>query len=185
MKKRNYFQNTLLVILFLTLLTVNVFLVYLHFFASRDGNRTEEWSMELDMTDRAAAAALDWLQDIEGVSVSLEDLESRMQGLTIRINLTQEQALDSEGGLRCSVVKDSYESCEQAAYEALAGAFRELMAERLLMSDYPGSVDEAAVEALVEETFGMSTVSYLKSCGPSLLPSTDELQFWYGEHVWK
>lgn len=181
MRERRHIKNTLLVILFLTLLTVNVFLVYLHFFASEGGNRSREQSMELNMSDRACSAAYDWLQDIEGVPVSLEDLESRMQGLTVRIVLTPDRDPGSEGSMRCSVVQDSYESCEQAAYEALAGAFRELLAERLLMAGYPGSVDDEALEALAEEAFGMSTVSYLKSCGPSLLPSPEELQLMFGE----
>ena len=44
------------------------------------------------------------------------------------------------------------------------------------MAGYTGDTGEEAVEALVNETFGMSTVSYLMSCGPALLPSLEELQ---------
>ena len=47
------------------------------------------------------------------------------------------------------------------------------------MAGYAGDTDEEAVEALVMETFGMSTVSYLMSCGPNLLPSMEELQTLY------
>ena len=43
------------------------------------------------MTQQAAVTALDWLQEIEGVSVSLEEMESSMQGLTIEVILTMEQ----------------------------------------------------------------------------------------------
>ena len=58
-------------------------------------------------------------------------------------------------------------------------AFRELVAQRLRMAGYAGGTDRDAVEALVEQTFGMSTVSYLMSCGPALLPSLEELQAAY------
>ena len=47
------------------------------------------------------------------------------------------------------------------------------------MADYTGSTDEEAVEELVIETFGMSTVSYLMSCGPELLPPLEILQTRY------
>ena len=48
------------------------------------------------------------------------------------------------------------------------------------MAGYTGGTDGEAVEALVTETFGMSTVSYLMSCGPALLPPLEELQAQYG-----
>lgn len=188
MKEYKILKRILLFLLILTLSGASLFLVYIHFFAPEDRNCAEEgvqpdgipgqWFAELSMTDWAVEAALGWLQEIEDVSVTSEDLESRMKGLTVRIDLTPEQIGLLGGSLRWSVSSESYESCEQRAYEAFAGAFRELVAERLRMEGYTGSVDEDAIEALVEETFGMSTVSYLRSCGLSLLPSQEELQHW-------
>lgn len=102
-----------------------------------------------------------------------------MQDLTVQVNLTFEQTARSEGTFRCNVLPESYDACNQAAYEAFAAAFRRLTAERLRMAGYGGDTDEEAVEALVLETFGMSTVSYLMSCGPALLPSLEELQSQY------
>lgn len=48
------------------------------------------------------------------------------------------------------------------------------------MAGYTGSTDAEAIEALVVETFGMSTVDYLMSYAPELLPSLEELQAQYG-----
>ncbi|MDE7478096.1 MAG: hypothetical protein K2M91_09135 [Lachnospiraceae bacterium] len=172
-------KNTVFTILFLLLITFTALLTYLHFFASGDKDLSGKWTAKLDMTERAAVTALSWLRDIEAVSVSLEDMESYMQNLTIEVNLTFEQTTPSEGTFHCTVLPESYDTCNQAAYEAFAAAFQELLAERLRMADYAGSTDKEAVEALVMETFGMSTVSYLMSCGPSLLPSLEELQAQY------
>ena len=47
------------------------------------------------------------------------------------------------------------------------------------MAGYEGSTDEEAVEALAAEAFGMSTVSYLRSCAPALMPSLEEMQAEY------
>lgn len=102
-----------------------------------------------------------------------------MGGLTVKVNLTLEETERSEGTFDCHILPESYEACNQAAYEAFAGVFRELLAERLHMADYSESTDEEAIEALVNETFGMSTVSYLMSCGPALLPPLEELQAEY------
>ena len=87
---RKALKNTILILLLLTLSVSTAFLAYLHFFASDDHDLSGEWTAELDMTQQASVTALAWLQDIEAVSISLEEMESYMQGLTIRINLTME-----------------------------------------------------------------------------------------------
>lgn len=156
-----------------------ILLIYSYCFNAGGRNFSGEWTANLDMTEQAAVRAIDWLQDIEGVSVSLEEVESYMKELTIQVNLAMKQTARFQGGFRCYIVPESYEACNQAAYEAFAMSFRELLGERLRMSGYEGDTGQEAVEALVTETFGMSTVSYLMSCGPALMPSLEELQARY------
>ena len=172
-------KNTIFALLILTLSAAAIFLIYQHFFAAGDKDLSGEWGADLDMTEQAAVTAYCWLQDIEAVAISLEEMEFYMQDLTIQVNLTLEQTARSEGTFQCNVMPESYDACNQAAYEAFAAVFRELLAERLRMAGYMGGTDREAVEALVTETFGMSTVSYLMSCGPALLPSLEELQAQY------
>lgn len=173
---RKTIKNAIFTLLLLALGTSTAFLIYLHFFAADDKELAGEWLSNLDMTQQAAVTALSWLQDIEAVSVSLEDMGDYMHELTIQVNLSFEKTGRSNGTFICSVSPESYEACNQAAYEAFAMAFDELVAERLLMAGYTGATDTDAIEALVTETFGMSTVSYLMSYGPALLPSLEELQ---------
>ena len=47
------------------------------------------------------------------------------------------------------------------------------------MAGYAGDTDKESIEALVTETFGMPTVSYLMDFGPALLPSLEDLQAQY------
>lgn len=176
---RRILKNVVLTILLLFSISSAALLAYLYFLVSGEKDLSGSWTAKLDMTEQAAVTALSWLQDIEGVTVSLEDMESYMQGLDVEINLTFKQTARSEGSFQCSVLPESYDVCNQAAYEAFATAFQELLTERLRMAGYTGSTDKEAVEALVAETFGMSTVSYLMSCGPGLLPSLEELQTQY------
>lgn len=176
---RKTIKNAVFTLLFLTLCASTALLVYLHFFASNDKDLSGEWTTDLDMTQQAAVTAFSWLQEIEAVSVSLEDMESYMQDLTITVNLTLEQTEHSAGSFQCNISPESYDACNQAAYEEFAMAFQELLAERLHMAGYTGSTDMEAMEVLVNETFGMSTVSYLMSYGPKLLPSLEDLQAVY------
>lgn len=176
---RKNIKNAVFILLLLTLSVSTALLAYLHFFATDDKNLSGEWTAELDMTEQAAVTALSWLQDIEAASISLEDMESYMQRLTVQVNLTFEQTDRSEGTFRCTVLQESYDASNQAAYEAFAMAFRDILVERLRMAGYTGSTDKAAIDALVNESFGMSTVSYLMSCGPALLPSLEDLQAQY------
>ena len=172
-------KNAILLILILILSISTAILAYLHFFRSDGSSLSGEWTAELDLTEQAAITAFVWLQDIEAVSVSLEDVESRMRGLTVQIGLDMEATAGLEGAFRCGIQPESYDVCEQAAYEAFAAVFRELLAERLRMADYTGGTDEEDLEGLVNETFGMSTVSYLMTFGPALLPSLEDLQAQY------
>ncbi|MBD5508149.1 MAG: hypothetical protein HDR05_08920 [Lachnospiraceae bacterium] len=176
---RKSIKNVVITLLLLTLGFSTALLAYLHFFASDDKALSGEWTADLDMTEHAAVTALGWLQEIEGVSVALEDMESYMQELTVQVNLNMEQTGRSAGTFQCNVSQESYDACRQAAYEAFASAFQELLTERLRMAGYTGSMDEEAIEELVAETFGMSTDSYLMSCGPELLPSLEDLQAVY------
>lgn len=176
---RRNLKKFILTILFLCLITSTALLAYLQFFAPNDKDLSGNWTAKLDMTKQSAVTALDWLQDIEAVSISLEDMENYMQGLTIEVNMTFEQTANSEGTFHCNILPESYDACNQAAYEAFAAAFQDLLIERLRMAGYTGSTDEESIEALITETFGMPTVSYLMSCGPKLLPSLEDLQTQY------
>ena len=172
-------RNLVVILLILTLGISTAFLSYLHFFASADEPLSGDWTASLDVTEQAAVMAFSWLQEIEGVSVSLEDIKSYMPNLTIQVNLTFEPTGHSAGTFQCNVVPESYEACKQTAYEAFAKEFKELLTERLRMAGYTGSMDEEAIEALVTETFGMSTDAYLTAYGPELLPSLEDLQAQY------
>lgn len=172
-------KNILYTLLFLSLSILTAFLIYVHFFRPDDRDLSGEWTAQLDMTKQAAVTAFIWLQDIEGVSVSLEEIEADMPDLTITVNMTMEQAGQSGGSFSCAVQPESYAACDQAAYEAFAATFRKLTAERLRMAGYTDSADEESVEALIGETFGMSADSYLRTCAPALLPSLEELQAGY------
>lgn len=173
-------KNTIITLLILTLGISTAFLAYLHFFAPAHGEPSGEWEAELAMTEQAAVMAYGWLQDIEAVSVPLEELETHMQGLSVRVELILEPAGHLQGAFRSNVLPESYDACNRAAYEAFAAVFRGIVAKRLYLAGYRGSTDREAVEALVTETFGMSTVDYLMSYGPALLPSLEELQALYG-----
>lgn len=176
---RKILKNFVLTVLFLFLITSTALLAYLHFFSADDKDLSGKWIAKLDMTKQSAATALSWLQDIEAVSISLEEMEDYMQGLTIEVHLTLEQTANATGTFHCNILPESYDACNQAAYEAFAAAFEELLIERLRMAGYTGNTDKDAIEELVTETFGMSTVSYLKSCGPKLLPPLEALQAQY------
>lgn len=172
-------KNIILILLILTLSVSTALFAYLHFSGSEGGNLSGEWSAELDLTEQAAVTAFGWLQEIEAVSVSLEDMESYMQDLTVQVNMTLEQTGGAVGIFQCKVLPESYDACKQAAYEAFAAAFRDILLERLRMAGYTGGTDPETIEALVTETFGMSTVSYLMTYGPALLPSLEDLQAQY------
>ncbi len=171
-------RGTLRCLLLLTVGAVCAFWAYVRFFA--EGGMAGEWTASLDMREQAAASAFCWLQDIEQASVSLEEVGASMPDLTIQVNLTLRKTSRLGGNFQCNISPESYEACRQAAYEAFAGIFREIVAKRLHMAGYVEGVDVQSVEALAAEAFGMPTVSYLMEKGPALLPALEEMQARYG-----
>ena len=176
---KNVIKRTIVILLVLSLGISTAVLAYLHFSKSDDRSLSGEWTAELDLTQQAAVKAFIWLQDIEAIPVSLEDVESCMRKLTVQVNMNFEPTTDAAGFFHCSILPESYDVCEQDAYEAFAAVFRELLKERLRMAGYTGGTDAEDIEALVTETFGMPTVTYLMTYGPVLLPSLEELQAQY------
>lgn len=176
---RRILKNTILTILILTLGVSTALLAWMHFYAPDESDLAGEWVTELDLTEQAAVRALAWLQEIEAVSVSLEEVQAHMPELTVQVDMILEQTVPGEGNFSCHVLPESYDACERAAYEAVAEVFRNLTAERLRMAGYTGGTDSESVEELAAETFGMSTVSYLLSYGPDLLPALEDLQIEY------
>ena len=156
---RKTVKNVVCILLILTLSLSTGLLAYLHFIAPGDRDVSGEWTARLPMTDQAAARAFGWLRDIEAVSVSLEEVEAGMQDLAIEVSLVFEKTDRSGGNFRCSVLPESYEACRQAAYEAFAGVFLELLAERLHMAGYTGGTDRESLEALVTGSFGMGLLA--------------------------
>lgn len=177
---RKTIKSVVLILLILTLGISTALFAYMHFSESADNNLSGEWTADLDLTERAAVTALGWLQEIEAVSISLEDMETYMRTLTVQVNMKLEQTGRNAGTFHCEVPAESYDACRQEAYEAFAAAFRDLLVERLHMAGYTGGTDRETIEALVNETFGMPTVSYLMTCGPDLLPPLEDLQEQYG-----
>lgn len=173
---RKTIKSVVLILLILTIGLSTALFAYMHFSESADKNLSGEWTADLDLTERAAVTALGWLQEIEAVSISLEDMETYMRGLTVQVNMELEQTGRNAGTFHCKVLPESYEACRQEAYEAFAAAFRDLLVERLHMAGYTGGTDRETIEALVTETFGMPTVTYLMTCGPALLPTLEDLQ---------
>ena len=89
-------KNTICTLLFLILCSFTALFAYLYFFQPGERNLSGEWTAELDMSGRAAVTALDWLQDIEGVSISLEEMESYMPDLTVQVNLGFQETARSD-----------------------------------------------------------------------------------------
>lgn len=176
---RKTVSGTLCGLLLLTVGVACAFWIYTRFLASGGGNVSGEWTASLDMTEYAAAAALCWLQEIEGASPSLDEVSTSMPDLAIQVNLTLKRTSRIGGQFSSSLTPESYETCSQAAYEALAELFREITAKRLRMAGYGDGADAESVEALAAEAFGMSTVSYLMEKGPALLPALEKLQAQY------
>ena len=106
---RKTVKNVICILLILSLALSTALLAYLHFFAPGSRDLTGEWTGQLDMTKQAAARAYGWLQDIDAVSITLEEMEERMRDLTIQVSLTIEETARSRGNFRCSVSPESYE----------------------------------------------------------------------------
>lgn len=127
------------------------------------------WRMYVDLTETARARANGWLQRAElGERVDASDALP-----PIRVGVLLE--LTPDGGWRREVEENSLEAAEKEAENALAAALRELLLLRIADAGRAAGTPEDA-ETRFQKAIGMSSVQYLESYGPRLLPTPDELR---------
>lgn len=134
-----------------------------------------EWTRSVDVSDRIVANAENWLEDVEGVTVTVEDLKETFGSLTIEV--VERYVSDDAGYMVCQreVSKESYDACSLKAYEGMKKAFEGIIYTRLLAAGISTDEIEMDIQELYEEVIGMSMEEYLYQYGPVLVPSYEEL----------
>lgn len=127
------------------------------------------WRLYVDLTETARARANGWLQRAElGERVDAAD---RLPPIRVGVLLE----LTPDGGWRREVEESSLEAAEKEAENALAAALRELLLLRFADAGRAAGTPEDA-EMRFQKAIGMSSLQYLESYGPRLLPTLDQLR---------
>ena len=174
MKKKRRRRKTAIapiIILTLIILIMGTFGAYYYFFNNRR-ILTGSWKQKVTITDTVIGNMEDYLSE----ATFGKDIDPSEYVDDISIELTLR--LNKDGSYEITLEDEDVDDCRAKACDALNEAMKELILKRLEISELSEGED---VDALIEETIGMSLSDYLNEYGPELLPETEELKLEYCE----
>lgn len=129
---------------------------------------------EISITEEVTAKAYVWLNQIEDIDISYEEVRGIMGDISITVELKPSE----NKGMKLQEITDgSYQKCYDAAYNGMAEAYNRVVSKRLLDSGYEGELSANIVDSLMKEAYGLSVMDYLKQCEDlTIIPSEDELK---------
>lgn len=136
---------------------------------------------EISLSEEITAKGYVWLSQIEGMDLSYDELREIMGDIYLSAELKKGE---TKGMRYQEITEGSYSKCVNQAYEGMKKAYCTVVGDRLTEEGYEGQVDEAVVNSLMEEAYGVSVDEYLKGCEDlELIPSEEELKEKYNKEV--
>lgn len=172
--------NVIAVLLVLLLsLTLSAILVAVLAWKVQESKR-EPLYETVSMSEEAAAHAYLWLSQIEDMPLSYAEIKQLMGEIHLTLVLTP---TEEKGRYTRTLAQGSVADCQNRAQAGLKEAYREVVRYRCQAAGYEEELTDAMLEALMQETYGISVSEYLASCKVQLLPTQEELEKTYQGEV--
>ncbi len=157
------------VLLSLALLTI-IIAVHVHAFQKRKS--PEEGKQFVSVTEEITAKAYVWLEQIQDMKLSYPEVRDAVGDVEIQIQRVKKP----DGEASVEVVVSSYEEAEESALDSLEELYRRVLTQRLKEAGYEGTCEQADLDRMMQEAYGVTISEYIEQCGISLLPTAEEVQ---------
>lgn len=157
----------LLIILIIGMATAGVLL----FLYGKSKMLGGEWERKIDVTDTVRENIRDYIAES-----TLTD-EINVDDYLSSIKIDSRLVITKEGSMKETISYESYYDANEQAYDALEKIVTTILENRI-KSNYIET--DLSTDQLVKETVGTDLRQYLKSHGPLLMPSIEELETVYG-----
>ncbi len=177
-KKKRKGQAGLILFLFVLILALVAGGLGIWWLSRPERKLPGRWHREIDYTADCTLAAKEWLLGAEGGG----DID--LPTYIGRVSVGMDLVLSKDGSWQCSVDENSYNAATEQVYQALELAFEDLLIQRVNDSGREMSTREEAAQSILD-TIDMSCNEYLRSYGPALLPTMEEIKAQYeGNGAW-
>ena len=165
----------ILLLVFITLLVVEFILVRFTDIFDESSKKLEgTWSMAMETSDYTALEIGRWLDD-----VSDYDADGEIEKLRTKLadcDVTCEISFDTSSmTYQIAVSEDEYNRCYEEAIQTLTSILDTLISKRIESSGISQSDIGMSVDELVVETIGMSIDEYIRTKGPKIMPSLEQI----------
>lgn len=174
MRKKSALTPILIGLVFIMAATIGLFI-----FKEYNDSKQIKYSY-VSMTDEASARAYVWLNEIDDMPLSFDDVKECMGDFNLEIVLTP---TEERGTYVQSLADGSYEYVENQAKTGFEKAYRLVVISRLKDSGVEGECTDETVDELMSKTFGVTVAEYLDSCEVELIPSKEKLESMYSGEV--
>lgn len=149
-------------------------------FLSSRASKKEPIYQYASMSEEAAARAYIWLNQMEDMALSYEEIKERMGEISLKIVLTPGEEKNTYVQ---SLDGDTYTECMKQAQNGLAASFRDAVRQRFSDAGYEGEISDEMLDEMMQEEYGVSVSEYLALCEVQLLPDLEELTETYSGEV--
>lgn len=136
-----------------------------------------KWNAEIALDDEIKYAVDMWMheeKDEEEILAVYETMDSpRLEPIIISLTM------DKDGNFACELNDDSFEQCENGAYEYAVDTLTEIIARKLIASGYNGTDVKLDAREVIEESVEGDLEQYLRGVMPGLLPKKETIKELY------
>ncbi len=172
-RRRKKRGNSILLFCIMTVITVVVILGLLIFLKIKYSKPFYEY---VSMSEEAAARAYIWLNQMEDMPLSYEEIKEMMGDIRLELILTP---TGEKGRYMRALADGTFEDCQEKAQAGLEKAYREVAGYRFFAAGYEGDI----LDDMMQEVYGVSVSEYLSYCKVQLIPTLVELTEMYSGEV--
>ena len=132
----------------------------------------------VDLADESAGSATDYLSGIIGADISYDEVKNAMGDVSVDVFLTVTEENKESGLLSISVSEDKYNEVYENTLSVLEDMFKDIILKRLSDAGFD-EYNKDNLDPLISDSLGMPLREYLRSYGPKLIPTLDELKDLY------
>lgn len=170
-KRRNYGGIIAATLAFIILLAAIIMLL---FYIEKQAKQPKHEYISL--TEEASAKTYVWLSEIENLNISYEDVKEIMGDISLDILLTPTKV---KGEYEMSMIEGTYEEAYEKARAGLEKSFKQAVIDRIKSEGFEGNVNDAEVDGLIKEVYGISVSEYVDICEVQVIPAKDVLEAQY------
>lgn len=176
-RRIKYLISSFIIFLFIIVVCLGAVL----FFCNRINTINGVFVESCDITDMVIANTMNWLSDIDNNEMDYEWIRSKLDSITVDIELNLNKNKFGQGDYIIEVNEESYNNAIKKTYELSTKCMYEIIKNNLIERGYNEDLSDDKIKKYSEDILGCSIEDYLYNNKISIIPDFDDFSLDYTE----